>query len=90
MVQSQRKPLSEMLWLAHMQGTTCLLEKDQSFTAAASGAWAGYDTPASKVKCHWQDMGSGVFPLPCQSEGLQKEPWNCGKGGAGPNKANIL
>jgi len=27
MVQSQRKPLSEMLWLAHMQGTTCLLEK---------------------------------------------------------------
>jgi hypothetical protein len=52
-----------MLRLAHMQGTTSLLEMTKAFTAPTSGAWAGYDTPASRVKCHWQDMGDLGFPL---------------------------
>jgi hypothetical protein len=63
MVQSQRKPLSENAETSAYARHHEFLEKTK---APLRGLQAKLrpDTPASKVNCHWQDIGSGVFHFP--------------------------
>jgi hypothetical protein len=63
-----------MLGLAHMQGTTSLLEKKpelHSQLVVELEPDAGYDTPAGKINHHWRDINLGI-PLPCQREDYRR------------------
>ena len=78
-----------MLRLAHMQGTTSLLEMTKAPLGLQAEAWAGYDNTCQQSKMSLARYGIWGFPFPAQSEIAEgiMELWQ--RAGASPNKANI-